>query len=517
MRALVSVYDKTGIVEFCTKLKELNIEIISTGGTSKLLSENKIAHIPVEEITKNKEAFGGRMKTISFEMMSSILFRRNHVNDIQEAKDLGIMPIDLVVCNLYDFAKTLNSDASLEQKIELIDIGGPTMIRSAAKNFHDVCVLTDPSDYNSFFNHIDSNGKVNLDFKKQCSLKAFKMTASYDLMISNEFSKLFDETPSLHFSENLQTLRYGENPHQKAKIFQLNNSLSNQTLANSKVLSGKEVSYNNYLDSDVAFKATSELKLVLPDYYSTVIVKHGTPCGISSSKNTLESLTTAWNVDSTSAFGGIIAFNFEVDKKCAEFFTDKFVEVILAPSFTKDAFEILTSKKNLRLIELPLKGRDQKELVVRSIFGGVLVQEEDEILASNIEFRNQTKNEIKTTNKDTMLFGQTIIKYLKSNCLALVSGNQTTLKITASGVGQPNRIECLTKLIAPKIADADLSEDILFSDAFFPFSDSIIEANKFGIKNIVSPGGSIKDKEVIATCNELNIAMSFTGVRNFRH
>jgi phosphoribosylaminoimidazolecarboxamide formyltransferase/IMP cyclohydrolase len=517
MRALISVYDKTGIVEFARKLAELNVEIISTGGTGKLFLENNIPFLPVEKVSKNKEAFGGRMKTISFEIMSSILFRRNEPQDLLEISELGMTPIDIVVCNLYDFNSAIEKNADLSKMIELIDVGGPTMIRSAAKNYKDVTCITDPNDYQEVADELLKNNLVSRTTNERLAIKAFTLTANYDLMISSELNKNILNKVEMNFSENKKSLRYGENPHQKASLYLLNNTNQFKTLANAEVLSGKEISYNNYLDSDSAFKLVSELKLAFPNDTHVVIVKHGIPCGVSSGKNLYSTLKTAWDCDSVSAFGGVISFSEIVTEDIAQFFDDKFVEVIIAPDFTNTAFEKLKTKKNLRLIKLDLKLENSFEKTIRSINGGILVQDEDQILAKKIKFKLVTKNDFLSEHEKVVLFGQTIIKYLKSNCLALVSIKDDQLFISASGVGQPNRIECLTKLIKDKIRKQDVSKDILFSDAFFPFADSIVAAHDLGINYIVQPGGSIKDKEVIAKCDELNISMKFSSVRNFRH
>jgi phosphoribosylaminoimidazolecarboxamide formyltransferase/IMP cyclohydrolase len=517
MRALVSVFDKTGIVEFCRKLQELNIEIISTGGTGQLLKESNIPFIPVENITRNKEAFGGRMKTISFEMSSSILYRRGHPEDEKQREDLGIDPIDLVVCNLYAFHTAVEKKSPLLELIELIDIGGPMMIRAAAKNYLDVGCVTDPLDYEMITNELLNNKKLSLKTKEYLSLKAFTLTAQYDLSIQNELNKRFQHSTEIQFSKDEVSLRYGENPHQKAKISKLNLTHHENTLANAPILQGKEISYNNYLDSDVAFKCVSELKLISPHLKSVVIVKHGTPCGIAQSDDLFKSLEAAWDCDSISAFGGIISFSDTVTSKEAHFFKEKFIELIIAPKFDDEARKIFALKKNVRLLEVPLKEKNASEKTVRSINGGLLIQDEDEKLSSEIDYNQKSIKGFESHPKELLYFGQTIIKYLKSNCLALVRMENNVFKITSSGVGQPNRLHCLSLLIKNKTMGLDLSRDILFSDAFFPFSDSIQEAHKLGIKYIIEPGGSIKDNEVIAACDELNIALAFTGVRHFRH
>lgn len=517
MRALVSVYNKTGVVDFCKKLHEMKVEIISTGGTGKLLMENNIPFLEVSKVTNNKESFGGRMKTISFEIMSAILFRRDNPSDQAEIKELNLVPIDLVVCNLYAFDKAVKNQMSLEETTELIDVGGPTMIRSAAKNFKSVTCITDFNDYDLVASELLQNKKISDQTNKQLAQKAFSYTASYDLAIANELFKRFHNETQIQLSMDEVPLRYGENPHQKAKLSLMPNTLAQKTLANAPILQGKEISYNNYLDSDSAFKCMSELKEIFKNKSSIVIVKHGTPCGAAVAENLHTALQTAWDCDNVSAFGGIISSSEPIDEKAAQFFEDKFIEILIAPDFSAEARSIFEKKKNVRLIQLAPQKPKQKEKTLRSINGGVLIQDEDETLASELKFENVTDKTFPSNNKETLLFGQTLIKYLKSNCLMLAENKNNILKITASGVGQPNRLHCLTKLIATKIENMDISDCVLFSDAFFPFSDSIEEAHKLGIQYIVQPGGSIKDKDVIKTCNELNIAMTLTGSRHFRH
>lgn len=517
MRALISVYDKTGIVEFSKKLADLNIEIVSTGGTGKLLSEHNIEYTPVEKITKNKEAFGGRMKTISFEIMSSILFRRDHQQDILELNELNLTAIDLVVCNLYAFDSAVKENYELSKTIELIDIGGPTMIRSAAKNFDAVTVITDPNDYQKIADSLLANKVVNHELRIELALKAFSYTAAYDLSIANELSKRFNNSVHMPFSVEQKKLRYGENPHQKANLFLFPNSNSTINLANAPILQGKEISFNNYLDADSAFKCMSELNAIFPTKASVVIVKHGTPCGAAVANLAEQALAEAWECDNVSAFGGILAFNQTIDFEMAKFFQDKFVEVILAPDFSESALDFFSKKKNIRLIKIHPKSINQGEKTVRSINGGFLVQDEDELMASDLNFKSVTKKSFDSKQDQLIHFGQTLIKYKKSNCLMLAVEKDSVLKVLASGVGQPNRLHCLSKLIGTKINITDTKDAILFSDAFFPFADSIEEADKLDIKYIVQPGGSIKDQEVVDKCNELDIAMKLSGSRHFRH
>ncbi len=516
-RALISVSDKTHLDGLAPILAKLNIEIVSTGGTAEYLKRMGIKITPIQEVTGNPEAFGERMKSISFQVASALLYRRDHSQDLQEAKKLNIRDIDLVICNLYPFKEVAaKENISRDELIENIDIGGPNMIRAAAKNMKWVTVVTDPSDYEAFGNALISGG-TDEHLRTRFALKAFSLTAQYDLAIATKLAREFGAEFPDAFSHETKTLRYGENPHQSAKLFILNNQNENQSLANAPILQGKEISYNNYLDADQAFKTVSELSHSFPGLQHCVIVKHGIPCGVASSADQLKSLQRAWYCDATSAFGGIIAFSHEVDGPSAEWLAQNFIEVVIAPSYTTEALNAFSKKKNVRLVQVPLKKENSQEWTVRSINGGILWQEEDEKLS--LEFKTMTKKTFDPKKSEVVKFGWAVTKYLKSNCLLLADYRDGAFSILASGVGQPNRLECLTLLAGPRLKakDIDVGEAVLFSDAFFPFRDSIEEANKWGIQFVVQPGGSIKDQEVIDACNEFGMAMTMTGERHFRH
>lgn len=515
-RALLSVSDKTHIERLAQKLIEHGVEIISTGGTAKHLSSFNIPYTPIQNVTGNPEAFGGRMKTISFQVGSALLFRRDHPEDLKEAQNLGIGEIDLVVCNLYPFKQVAQTPHRQEADlIENIDIGGPQMIRAAAKNMQWVSVLTDPRDYESYIQALDQK-KISTEQRKEWALKAFSLTAQYDMMVALTLAQEWGSDFPDVISNEVKPLRYGENPHQKAKLFILPNQSTNQmSLANAPVLQGKEISYNNYLDADQAFKCVSQLSHVLPKLHHVVIVKHGIPCGVASAETQMKALEGAWASDPISAFGGIVAFSSAMEPKTAEFLSQYFLELIIAPKFTEQSCEILALKKNLRLIALPLKSSDQREWTLRSINGGVLWQEEDEL--SQFEGRVVTQRQFNNTQQELLFFGQTVVKYLKSNCLLIASVRDGVLFTMASGVGQPNRLECMSLILKEKIKDKNLEQAILFSDAFFPFRDSIDAACELGVEYIVQPGGSMRDQEVIEACNEKNIAMMMTSQRHFRH
>jgi phosphoribosylaminoimidazolecarboxamide formyltransferase/IMP cyclohydrolase len=516
-RALISVSDKKNLDGLAPILAKLNIEIVSTGGTADYLKKMGIKIIPIQEVTGNPEAFGGRMKSISFQVASALLYRRDHSTDLKEARELNIQDIDLVICNLYPFKEAAQKEnIARDELIENIDIGGPNMIRAAAKNMRWVTVVTDPSDYESLGAALMSGG-TDEHYRAQLALKAFSLTAQYDLAITTRLAREFGAEFLDVFSHEKKELRYGENPHQKAKLIVVNNQKETRSLANAPILQGKEISYNNYLDADQAYKTVSELALQFPELQHCVIVKHGIPCGVASSTDQLKSLQRSWYCDSTSAFGGIIAFSHPVDGASAEWLVQNFIEVILAPSYTPEALNAFGKKKNIRVVEVPLKVASSREWTVRSINGGILWQEEDEKLS--LEFKNITTKTFNTQKSEVVKFGWAVTKYLKSNCLLLADYRDGAFAILASGVGQPNRLECLTLLAGPrmKAKNIEVGDAVLFSDAFFPFRDSIEEANKWGIKFVVQPGGSIKDQEVVDACNEFGMAMTMTGERHFRH
>lgn len=518
-RALISVSDKSNLDQLAKCLKELEVEIISTGGTGKYLTELGIAYTPIENVTGNPESFSGRMKTMSFEISSSLLFRRSSESDLLEAKQLGIEPIDLVVCNLYPFDKVAKSiDATLEKLVENIDIGGPSMIRAAAKNFESVSVAVMPSQYQQIITELTNNSSsISFEIRKELAIRAFRHTAEYDSSIVEKFNDTFNtDEIDLHFSSSdSEVLRYGENPHQKAYIYKRNNGLG---IANMKQLQGKELSYNNYLDADTAYKAALDLdKLNLNNFkYVATVVKHCNPCGAAISSSSLSALKKAWKSDPVSSFGSIICFNTEVDKDVANWLKDKFIEVVIAPSFSKSALELFSNKKNLRVCEASFSNTCN-DMNIQAISGGILVQESDQFL--DTDFSIVTKSSF----TDGMLclkdFGTMTAKYLKSNAILLVKSDSEGIYIAGAGMGNPNRIVSIEQAIekAKDNGVVDFSEVLLVSDAFFPFDDNVEMANEVGIKHIVQPGGSIKDSVVIDSCNKFNISMAFTGRRHFRH
>lgn len=531
-KALLSVSDKTGIINLAQILTQNGVEIISTGGTKSVLEEAGIPVTDISKVTGNPEAFGGRMKTISFQIESALLFDRE--KDAMEAQNLQIEPIDLVVCNLYPFEKVLNQGADFDTLIENIDIGGPTMIRASAKNFKYVVTLTQPTDYDLFINEfVANNGTTTYDFRKQMMAKAFNHTADYDALIAQTMDKsLGKESLRLAF-ENGKSLRYGENSHQNA-IFYREKGVEN-TFHDMEILHGKELSYNNILDISGAVNSIKELS-----EFACSIIKHSNPCGLAQGINQRKTLETAWQADPISAFGSIIAFNKKVSLDTAHFFEltnedkskRKFIEVIIAPDFEEDAMQYLQNHKDLRILKYqPENLPENKDL--RYINGTLLSQDYDQKLYDKMEVvTNQTFD--LEQNKKLIAFGLKAIKNIKSNAIAIVGMRENQYFLMGMGAGQPNRL--ISTELALRKAESflraefdgaendfanyyqtEISKAILISDAFFPFADNVEMAFEKGIKNIVQPGGSIRDKSVIEKCNELNVNMIFTGIRHFKH
>lgn len=502
-RALLSVSDKTGLLELAKSLAAQNVELIASGGTAKALEQAGLQVTPVETLSGKGEAFQGRMKTISFEIASSLLYRRDDPQDQKQAEALGIAPIDLVVVNLYPFHETLKNQGSYQECVENIDIGGPTLLRAGAKNFQSVTVLCEPEQYATFLREFDQQkGETSWEFRQQCAARVYTMTSFYDQAIAGYLTE-----------KSGASLRYGENPHQKAFVLK---DPFHSGLAHAKSLQGKEMSYNNYLDSDFALKTLQDVQSwqgasALP---TAVVVKHNTPCGLAVSETPLTALSKAWAGDEKSSFGGIIALNFPVTEEVASFFTDKFVEVIMAPSFEDSAREKL--KKNCRVLEVTLKKNPSWD--TRSIEGGLLVQQQDTLDLSQAKVVTQ-KNFDKKQER-LAGFAMLAVKNLKSNAIALCHQSGNDFELLTMGSGQTNRIDCIEKLITSRLVDkkiTDVSQVVLASDAFFPFADSVQAAAKLGVKYIIQPGGSVKDNEVIAEADKLGVAMMFTNRRHFLH
>ncbi len=509
MKALLSVFDKTGIVEFAEELQKMGWEIISTGGTFKALSEKNIKVIDISQITNFPECFDGRVKTLHPKIHGGLLALRDNDEHIKTMQQLDIEPIDIVVCNLYPFKQTImKQGVSHEEIIENIDIGGPTMLRAAAKNYHFVNVITDPEDYKLVINQLKETGKTTAETKEYLASKVFTHTAAYDALIANYFNKrqenIFPDKLTLTF-EKKQSLRYGENPHQNAAYY--SEILETQgSLSEAKQLHGKELSFNNINDANGALETLKEFSEP-----TIVAVKHANPCGIASGKTILEAYKKAYEADPVSIFGGIIASNTEIDELTANEINNIFLEVVIAPSYSEKALEILTKKKNIRILELSNSAKnDYLSLNVKSVLGGILVQERDNKLLEN-EYHCVTNREPSQEELNDLMFAWKAVKHTKSNGIAIAK-NQQTIGI---GPGQVSRIWALENAIrqgGEKVKGASLA-----SDAFFPFSDSLEAAAIAGITAIIQPGGSIKDADSIEAANKYGIAMIFTGIRHFKH
>lgn len=503
-RALISVSDKEGVVDFARELNEQGVEIISTGGTAKTLDEAGIPVTKISDFTGFPEIMNGRVKTLHPLVHGGILGLRDKHDE--EAKNNNIKWIDLVVCNLYPFSQTIQKENATEEDIiENIDIGGPTMIRSASKNIEWTTVVTDPKDYNIIIDELKTNQGIDKNIRKSLSVKAFRHTAQYDAIISNYFTKeMFPESKTITFDKFYEA-RYGENPHQNACIYKEPNNNENNIL-NAKIIQGKKLSYNNIGDADAALAMTKEF-----EEPCCVVVKHANPCGVATGENINEVFERAYNTDPLSAFGGVISLNRVCTKKIAESIAKVFAEIVLAPGYEPEALEILAQKKNLRVLELRHIKPQEKRLEFKFVEGGALFQEMDTKLITQADLKTVTNLEPTANQIETMLFAWKILKHIKSNGI-LIAKDNTTVGV---GAGQVSRIDATD--LAIKKGSNNVSGSVLASDAFFPFRDSIDKIAPVGIKAIIQPGGSIKDNEVIEACNEHNIAMVFTGARCFKH
>jgi phosphoribosylaminoimidazolecarboxamide formyltransferase / IMP cyclohydrolase len=519
-RALLSVFDKTGIVEFAGKLAALKIEILSTGGTAKLLREQGVPVKDVSEFTGWPEMLGGRVKTLHPKVHGGLLYRRNHAEDEKQAREHGIAPIDLVVVNLYPFEETAaKAYLTPEELIENIDIGGPTMLRSAAKNFESVTVVADPADYERVAAELEAAKDTSLALRLELARKVFAATARYDGLITMNLERLgllgdkLEIQPKRALPERVyvalrrkQELRYGENPHQSAALY-VPMGGAPKGLAAAKQLQGKELSYNNYVDLESARSLIAEFERP-----AAVIIKHNNPCGAAEQKTLLDAYTKAFACDPLSAFGGVLAFNHIVDAVTAEAVSKLFVECIVAPGFADRAQEIFAAKKNLRLLQLPQGGLDaDRELQLKPIFGGMLVQQPDLGSLKGRELRVVTKREPAEAELADLKFGWKICKHVKSNAIVFVKDGATI----GVGAGQMSRVDSVKIAVAK--AQKTLQGTVVASDAFFPFPDGVEEAAKAGATAVIQPGGSVKDPDVIATADRLGLAMVFTEMRHFLH
>lgn len=505
-RALISVTDKQGIVEFAKRLSELGFELVSTGNTHKKIVEAGLECKLIDEITGFPEILDGRVKTLHPMVHGGLLYRRDLEEHVQTVEKMGIHPIDLVCVNLYEFEKALRSHKPMAEMIENIDIGGPSMIRSAAKNFKDVLIVTDPSDYGSVLEAL-KEGTDDFDFRKKLAYKAFSLTGSYDAMISRYFADLCeDEFPDiLNISlKKTEHLRYGENSQQQASKYK--DAYIEHTLLDYEQLNGKEISFNNVNDLYGAVALVREFK----DQVVTAAIKHSTPCGVAIGATGLESYLKAYEADPQSIFGGIIAVNYKIDKATALEMKKTFLEIVAAPDFDEDALEVLKTKKNLRVLKLKNLDCYEAKYDIKYLEGNVLVQELNTKLIDQMNVVTETTPT--QAQLSDMEFGYRVVKFVKSNAICIVK-NGVTLAI---GGGQTSRVWALENAIHNN-QDKDFEGAVLASDAFFPFSDCVEVAANAGIKAIVQPGGSVRDQESIDLCNEKNIPMVFTGYRQFRH
>ncbi|QIH78005.1 bifunctional phosphoribosylaminoimidazolecarboxamide formyltransferase/IMP cyclohydrolase [Macrococcoides canis] len=490
-KALLSVSDKTGIIPFAQRLTELDFELYSTGGTKKALEDNNIPVKSVSELTNFPEIMDGRVKTLHPNIHGGILADRSNPEHVKAMETHGIAPLDLVVVNLYPFEATVaNPDVTEMDAIENIDIGGPTMLRSSAKNFKHVITVVDPADYDVVIDKLKSD-TLDEAFRKQLMIKVFTHTNQYDAAIVN------------FFSDNTSSLRYGENPHQKARF--IKTDAKPNTLAGARVLHGKPLSFNNIKDADATLFLVKQF-----DMPAAVAVKHMNPCGVGTGEVISEAFQNAYDADSQSIFGGIVALNREVDKETAEKMHAIFLEVIIAPKFSDAALEILTAKKNIRLLEIDMD-TDKGEEEFVSVSGGYLVQDKDLLNVTRDDMRVVTEAEPTEAQWKAIELGWKVVKSVKSNAIVLANDKQTV----GIGAGQMNRVGAAKIAIERAI---EINENVvLASDGFFPMSDTVETAHAAGIKCIVQPGGSIKDQDSIDKANEFGIAMVMTDVRHFKH
>ena len=551
-RALLSVFVKDGILELAQYLKEADWEILSTGGTAKYLTENNIPVTDVSAVTGFPECLDGRVKTLHPAIHAGVLAIRDNKEHMDKIAELGVAPIDLVCVNLYPFFEKVQAGLKFEETVEFIDIGGPTMIRAAAKNFQDVIVLTDPADYAETISGLKA-GNVPFEFRRKLAGKVFNLTSAYDAAVSRFM--LEDELPTYYDMPLIksQSLRYGENGHQKAALYVTADKKG--AFAGMTQLQGKELSYNNIRDLDVAWKAVCAFNTFVKnaspvngtDFSAyegiicgkdangekaapqgtpitasfggaassvfTVALKHNTPCGASLGKTALESYKQTYDCDPVSIFGGIVGCSATVDKEAAEEMVKCFLEVIVAPDFTEDALKVFETKKNLRIVKAEIDANDDYE--VMSVAGGLLVQNKDNQLFEKWDI--VTKAKPTQEQIDEMAFGMTVAMFAKSNAI-LVIKNKTAYGI---GCGQTNRIWAADQALSRAKEKTDSlglgNAEVLISDAFFPFADCVEKAHEYGIKAIVQPGGSIRDQESIEACNKYGISMIFTGTRHFKH
>jgi phosphoribosylaminoimidazolecarboxamide formyltransferase/IMP cyclohydrolase len=533
-KALITVSDKSGLDQWIPYFNENDVEVISTGGTLKYLKTHGLDATPIEEVTGNPEILSGRVKTLGFKIAGGILFRRESAEDVETVKTHGLPEIDLLICNLYPFEQTFQNllienqgdfkDSHLDQLIEKIDIGGPTLLRSAVKNHKSVAVVIDPKDYSNLIKEYSENGELPEKTKRELALKAIAHTAEYDSFISKTLEALYNDSKvRVEKWTDGEKLRYGENPHQSAVFYP-----SQSTDERFEVISGKEPSYNNYLDMNAAFdsvrsfsplKSPEKISEEFKNQVAVSVIKHAGPCGLSLASDSVKAFDLAWEGDPISAFGSTVCFTHKLESDILDSFKGKFVEIVMAPDFSDDVVRWFKEKKpNLRLVKCPeaLWTKNQG-FSFKSIWGGVLTQEADEAFSKNWE--QVTKNKFPEELIPLGKFAEITGRLLKSNAISICRKTEDgSFQMIGAGQGQPNRVESLEKLAIPRAKEKDnLEKAVLYSDAFFPFRDSIEMAHSHGVKYIVQPGGSKRDQEVVDACDEFGVSMIFTGMRHFNH
>lgn len=509
-RALVSVSDKTGVVDFCKRLSACGYEIVSTGGTAKALTDAGLPVVGISDVTGFPECLDGRVKTLHPAVHAGLLAMRSNPEHMSQLEKLGINTIDIVVVNLYPFKATISKPGvTFADAVENIDIGGPTMIRAAAKNYQDVAVVVDPRDYERVLSELEAGG-ITLETKKYLQYKVFAHTAVYDSMISNYLAEQlgirFPESVTFAY-EKAQDMRYGENPHQGASYYN-EEFIRAGSLSKAKQLWGKELSYNNINDANGALELVKEF-----DEPCVVASKHANPCGVGVGENIYEAYIKAYESDPVSVFGGILAINGIVDERTAAEINKIFIEIVIAEGYTPEALAVLKTKKNIRILELPdiRARREESAYDMKKVYGGLLIQDYDETLYDEADVKVVTKRAPTNAERKALLFNWKVVKYTKSNAIVIGKEDRTT----GIGMGQTNRIWAAQQAI--EHAGEEAKGSVMASDAFFPFPDCVEECVKAGITAIIQPGGSIRDQLSIDACDEAGIAMIFVGQRHFRH
>ncbi|WP_226584401.1 bifunctional phosphoribosylaminoimidazolecarboxamide formyltransferase/IMP cyclohydrolase [Halobacillus litoralis] len=507
-RALLSVSNKQGLTEFAKQLHELDYELVSTGGTKRTIEEAGVPVLSISEVTDFPEIMDGRVKTLHPSVHGGLLAKRSNEDHMKQLDELNIETIDLVAVNLYPFKETIaKEDVTEADAIENIDIGGPTMLRAAAKSFEDVAVVVDPADYSEVVSSL-REGELSFEARRKLAAKVFRHTANYDAMIAGYFAELTEEAYPETYTvtyEKVQSLRYGENPHQSASFYKKAN-VDGTSLAEAEQLNGKELSYNNIQDANAALEVVLEF-----NQPAAVAVKHMNPCGVGVGDNLYDAYVKAYEGDPISIFGGIVALNREVDADTAAKLKEIFLEIIIAPSFSQEALDLLTTKKNLRLLKVDMKKSDRPSHKLTTVNGGLLVQDSDEGSLDDVDLEVATEREPTEQELEDLKLGWKVVKHVKSNAIIVAKGDRTL----GVGAGQMNRVGAAK--IAFEQAGEKAEGSIMASDAFFPMPDTVEAAAEAGVKAIIQPGGSKRDQDSIDACNKHGIAMVFTKMRHFKH